>query len=129
MAVEIFAFGSDNDPIAWKIADKLNEENKREDLVFVKTDNTEDLMSIQKGSTIVVIDGAMGLTDPKILDIDDLDSSKKITAHDLDLGVVLILLESMGKIGRVFIIGVPIETEDFDSVFKNVKILFDKLDI
>jgi len=116
---KLFAFGSENDPIAWKVADKLN--ILLPDLKIKKTDNPDEL-SIRTQAYIIILDAARGIEKPTILSIEDLREHHAVTTHDIDLGMTLKLLKKAGKLdeSRVKIIGIPITSRVDDELINNI---------
>lgn len=65
---------------------------------------------------VYLLDVILGLHTPTLLassDLDRLITSSSVTAHDYDLGFQLKYLKKLGKLGEVFIIGLP-ATGDLD---------------
>lgn len=113
--MKIYCFGNEyvpQDSMAKRLADSLEIEG----IEFIKADSIEGI-----SGDIVILDVVKGITEVKV--IDDIDRIKEfypVSAHDFDLGTELKLRKSVGEIGAVKIIGVPMEG-DIEEIKENVK--------
>lgn len=86
---------------------------------FVSFDPTEDL-SINN-ETLIFIDTVLGIN--KVVKFNDLNYfslSPRVTTHDFDLSISLKLLQKLGKIKKVAIIGIP-EKGNQKKILKEIK--------
>ncbi len=101
----ILVFGNEflkEDSMAKKLADEI----KSKELNFVKCNSVDDIFK-QKGE-LVIMDVVKGIKKPMIiLDVGKLEAGSITSLHDFDLGFFLKLLNEMGQIKKLKIIGVP----------------------
>lgn len=74
---------------------------------------------------LFIIDTVLGIE--KVMIIEDLDSIQLDTiysAHDFDLGFNLKLLEKIGELKKVTIIGIPVNTKKQDALGKITEFLY-----
>jgi len=89
------------DSMALRIADSL----KIPGVKFVKADSLEGI----KGD-IIILDAVRGIDKVKIIEgIDKIKEFYPVSAHDFDIGTELKLRKAVGEIGKITIIGVPME--------------------
>ncbi len=104
--MKIYVFGNPllrKDSIAIKIARKLAK--KFPEIEFKEFDVVEDLEEID---TLYLMDVVKGLKKVKIIENFDFIETKKIfSLHDYDLSYEVKLLKKIGKIKKVFLIGIP----------------------
>jgi len=120
MQPKILTLGNEfieSDSLAIKVANTLKKENPNLEFIHIK--DTFKLMEILKeeNSQITILDVAQNLTEPKLLNINDLQVNSITTAHDLDAGFVLKLL---GNNKNIKIIGIPINGSE-KEIKKKVK--------
>ncbi len=102
--MKIYCFGNEfikEDSLAKKLADEI----KIKGVEFVKADSLEGI-----DGDIVILDVVKGIKDVTI--IDDVEKIKEfhpISAHDFDIGTELKLRKAIGEIGKVTIIGIPMQ--------------------
>jgi Ni,Fe-hydrogenase maturation factor len=130
-SIKVFVFGTENDPLAWKVADRLKgmlPTAKGAGFSFIKTDNPDDITEA-RNKNIIIIDAASGIKTPTMLSIKDLKDKQSVTAHDLDLGFMLKLLEKTGKldIKTVRIIGIPRNSKPNTATAEKVSRLLKQL--
>jgi Ni,Fe-hydrogenase maturation factor len=116
-----YAFGTENDPIAWEAAEAIEKESPG--IRFIKTDNPDALAGAGlKACNLVILDAVRGIEKPTLLSIDNLKDRKAITAHDIDLGTILQLMEKTGRFKdiNVRIIGIPMKSEVDTELVKNI---------
>jgi len=122
--IRVLAFGTDNDPVAWQVADRLAANPEVKGIQFVKTDSPDDITKIVKeAGSIIIMDAARGIDKPCLLSIDGLKDSRAVTTHDLDLGLTLKLLQKTGRLDGidVKIIGIPKDSRLTDGLVEEVK--------
>lgn len=74
---------------------------------FVRLDPTEDLPENATGE-FILIDTVIGISKVEMInDLNHLSLSPRVTTHDYDLPLSLGLVQKLGKIKKVTIIGVP----------------------
>ncbi|NMC36015.1 hypothetical protein GYA49_03135 [Candidatus Beckwithbacteria bacterium] len=107
----IYLFGNQDyepDSLAFTAAKKLKKIFPKIQFVTIKPN--EDLPFVSQ-KQIVIMDVIEGLKQPQLVtqaDLEKLQLPPRFTAHDFDLGFQLKYLQKLGKIGQVFIIGLPI---------------------
>jgi hypothetical protein len=75
---------------------------------FVKCESPIDLMAYAEEDEIIILDTVKGIRKVKLFEgIEDFLSVRSVTAHDLDLGTFLKVIDGMGLLKRVKIIGIP----------------------
>jgi len=136
----VFAFGTDNDPVAWLVADALKK--ALPGCEFIKTGNPDDIASIispgppKPGSeaggeneVIVIMDAARGIGAPAVLSIDRLRERQAVTAHDIDLGLTLKLLERSGRLKgiEIRIIGIPLGGRVTDGLVEKTRLVLSRV--
>ncbi len=103
--MKVYCFGNEfmkNDALAKELADKL----KVPGVEFVKCDNVE--MLFEEKGTIYIMDVVKELKEITIItDLDKFKVGETLTCHDFDLGYFLKLMQKMGSIQEVVIIGLP----------------------
>ena len=101
----VLAFGSYNDPQAWKMADILKQEFPEMDIR--KSNNPEDILSAD--GDVVILDVVKNISKTRLLSINDLKDRRLSSVHDFDLGFFLKLMKNTGIIGNLRIIGIPVD--------------------
>ena len=118
--MKVYVFGTEEyepDSMAIRVARVL--QKKRIDIEFVFMKVNEDL-PFEDGEDVVILDTVEGLDEVRVIeDIDRLMVSNSGTVHDYDLGFQLKYLKKLGRLGKVKIIGVPMEGDVKDSAFAN----------
>ncbi|MCL4378705.1 MAG: hypothetical protein M1409_10100 [Actinobacteria bacterium] len=112
--MKIYVFGNkdlnfDNAP--FKVVKKLK--GKIQNLEFIIVNPNEDL-PFEDGQDVVMVDTVLGINKVEIISDNDLDKlilGKSTTVHDFDLGFQLKYLKKLGKIGKVIIIGLPMNSK------------------
>jgi Ni,Fe-hydrogenase maturation factor len=121
---KVFVFGTENDPIAWKVADRLKDSVQKYGYDFIRTSNPDDIIDHDKDDPLIIMDAVRGIDRPCTLAISDLKDNSKITTHDIDLGMTLQLLEKTGKMRNVKIIGIPLDAKiDEQLIIQVMRIL------
>lgn len=108
--MKVYVFGNtdvsiDNNAIL--AAKKL--ENKIPDVTFVYIKPNEDVPFVDE-KKVVILDTVAGIQQVELIKFEDLDklsASPRGSVHDFDLGFQLKYLKKLGKLGEVFIIGLP----------------------
>ena len=118
----MFVFGTENDPVAWEVADKL--ESRMRGVEFIKTSNPDNIIGIGAGEDLVIMDAVRGIKEPRFLSINDLKENTAMTTHDIDLGMTLLLLHKTGRINEARIIGIPLDAEVDDELLSSLKSMF-----
>lgn len=89
---------------------------------FIHLDPTEEFATTNQ--ELIIIDIVIGIT--KVIKFNDLNQwtlSPRTTVHDFDLPVSLGLLQKLGKVKKVTIIGIPPKETGIKIVEEIVKIL------
>lgn len=75
---------------------------------FERVDPNENF-PLKSEKKIIILDTIIGISQPVILDLDDLEEKGKtpVSLHDYDLLFHLLLLKKTGRLGQVIIIGIP----------------------
>ncbi len=119
--ITVLCFGNEaikEDMLAKEIADELEIDG----IKFVKCSSVDDLLSYS--GNVYIMDVAKGLKEVTLIeDIRKLESNKLISLHDFDLGFFLKLMNEIGKIKNVKIIGIPMESNKEDAKKGVMKIL------
>jgi len=96
-----------SDGLPLKIVSKL--QKRLPEFSFVHFDPTEEI-NLETQQELILIDTVIGIK--QVTKFDNLEKfllSPRVSAHDFDLSVSLRLLEKLGKIKKVTIIGMPTE--------------------
>lgn len=94
------------------------------DFVFIKPN--EDVPFIDK-KKVVILDTVQGINQVELIKGDDVDRlilPSRGSVHDFDLGFQLKYLKKLGKLGEVFIIGLP---QNGDTDYLRIHEIFKKL--
>lgn len=130
--MKIYVFGNkdlDFDSSAIAVAGNLEEKlkshsGKKLNIEFVYINPNEDLPFAGE-ENVVILDVVKGISKVTVFteqDIDKLKFARSTTAHDYDLGFQLKYLKKLGKIKKVFIIGLPIDKQvDLNKLLKTIK--------
>jgi len=115
----IHIFGNpllDFDNLPLKLAPKLKKIFPK--INFVITDPNENLKPI--GGELIIIDTIEGIKKVTVLDdIKKLEINKSYSLHDFDLAFNLKLLQKIGKLKKIKIIGVPMRGDE-EEIFKQL---------
>ncbi len=110
----IYIFGNlmlDFDNLPLKLAPKLQE--MFPDINFVIADPNENLKPVNK--EFIIIDTIEGIKKVTVLDdIEKIQTQKFYSLHDFDLAFNLKLLQKIGKLEKIKIIGVPMKGDKKD---------------
>ncbi len=113
--MKVYVFGNTDvliDNSAILAAKKL--ENKIPGVSFVFIKPNEDVPFIDE-KKVVILDAVQGIKQVELIEGDDIDRlilPSRGSVHDFDLGFQLKYLKKLGKLGEVFIIGLPQEGEN-----------------
>lgn len=117
---QVYCFGNEfveGDSLAKQIADKL----KIEGFEFIKCDSPDILLDKKD---ILIMDVVKGIKKPIVIeDINQLKEKRLCSLHDFDLGFFLQLLNEIGKLGKIKIIGIPQEGNEEEIIEKIKEIL------
>jgi Ni,Fe-hydrogenase maturation factor len=117
----IHIFGNpllDFDSLPLKLAPKLRKIFP--DIDFVIADPNENLKPVNK--ELVIIDTIEGIDKVIVLDdIEKIQTQKLYTLHDFDLGFNLKLLQKIGKLEKIKIIGVPMKGDE-KAILKQLRL-------
>lgn len=108
--MKVYVFGNRDlpeDSATFKVAEKLGKDFV--DIQFVEVKLNENL-PFADGDDVVILDTVAGLTEVKVLGLEDLDKLimfPRNSVHDFDLGFQLKYLKKLGKLGNIKIIGLP----------------------
>ena len=109
---EVLCFGNEfvkEDAMAKRLADVLEKDGVR----FMKCDKVEDVLAWSEshpGEELIILDVVKGISNPiEIEDLSMIKTTDSVTLHDFDLAFFLKLLDATGQIGKVRIIGLPME--------------------
>lgn len=122
----ILCFGSEvhGDEESLRLCDSLA---KHHDFDFVKCDSAIDIMSYVD-SDLIIMDNVRGLDKPRLFTrIEDFKRFESVTTHDIDLGTFLHVLDGMGRLKNIRIIGVPVDMKKSDALREVKKILSSQL--
>lgn len=107
--MKVYCFGNEfvkEDSLAKRISDEL----KVEGFEFVKC-NLPDELEIES-ETLVIMDVVKGSKNVMMItDADQLKQDNTCSCHDLDLGYYLKLFQELGMLKKLYIIGLPMETD------------------
>jgi Ni,Fe-hydrogenase maturation factor len=108
--MKVYVFGNSDvkeDNAAFEISERFGKRFPEIDFITVKPN--EDIPFIGE-DPVILMDVVEGISKPELITedkIDDLIFRTGTTVHDYDLGFQLKYLKKLGKIGRVYIIGIP----------------------
>ncbi|MEK7576300.1 MAG: hypothetical protein AAB482_01260 [Patescibacteria group bacterium] len=121
--MNVFVFGNpdiEEDSLPLRILPHLQKEFSN--IVFETLDPNED-WNIPEN--LVIIDTVVGIKDVTALDsLDAFESAPRVSLHDFDAYTNLRLLQKLGKLKKIKIIGVPPDMEE-DIAFEKVKKILD----
>lgn len=126
--IEIFVLGNPlikEDNIAIKVAEKLK--GKIKGVTFKEIESIDAIPTL--GKEWGALDAAKGAKKVEVIsDLEKLQNRNAFTAHDLDFGFELKLMQKLGKIKKVKIIVVPADYE-LDKATEEVKEAIKKLNL
>ena len=118
--MRVYVFGNRDvacDAVALQVMDTL--QGKIFGVDFVHVVPNADVPFFDE-SPLVLMDVVYGLSEVRLFDESYLDRvvlPSRVSVHDFDLGFQLRYLKKLGKLGRVFIIGLPMSgTLDYDLI-------------
>lgn len=109
----IYVFGNqdhEQDSLAFKVMEKLQ---GTKGVTFEVVKPNEDL-PFANGMDVILMDVVDGIEKVTLIDEDtpcELVLPPRYSVHDFDLGFQIKYLKKLGKLGKVTIIGLPIETK------------------
>ncbi len=105
--MRIYCFGNrmlEQDSLPLLLIPELQKEFPK--IEFIEANSPDD---IEDQSEINLLDTVKGIASVTVLtNIDDLCSNRSCSLHDFDLGMTLKLMQKMGKLKKIRIIGIPI---------------------
>lgn len=108
--MKVYLFGNPDvkeDNAVFAVAEKLK--GVFHGVEYIEVKPNEDLPFVDE-KKVVILDTVAGINEVKLITGDDLDKiilPPRGTVHDFDLGFQLKYLKKLGKLGEVFIIGLP----------------------
>ena len=111
--MKVLCFGNEfwrSDSLAKQIGDEMG---------FEMCDNPADILKYADDE-VVIIDVVKDLKEVKELSIDLLKTSPSVSAHDFDLCFYLKLMEGVGRVKDIRIIGIPM-FGDKEEIKKKIK--------
>lgn len=127
--MKVYVFGNQDhkeDSAAYEVVEIIKHEPwyKEFNLDFIYVKPNEDLPFVGEAK-VVILDVVNGVSEVKLIKDDDLERIKlhdSSTVHDFDLGFQVKYLKKLGKLGEVYVIGIPIEgLVDYSSIHSIVK--------
>lgn len=122
----VYVFGntsSPSDSFPLKLLPKLQEQFPT--INFVHADPTENWYKNEK--ELVILDTVVGIQKPTLFhSLDEFEKQSRITPHDYDVYMDLKLLQKTGKIQKITIIGVPVNSNQ-KRLYDQFTIIFSKL--
>ncbi len=112
--MKVYVFGNidmPQDNSAILAIKELREKNPDISLIFIKPN--EDLPFINE-RRVIILDTVQGIEKVELIEDEDLNKlilSPRGSVHDFDLAFQLRYLKKLGKLGKVFIIGLPQEKQ------------------
>ena len=112
--MKIYVFGNEDldfDNTAILVAKKLEKTIENCDFIYIKPN--QDLPFVGE-EEVVIMDTIEGIEDITVINnnqVKNISLEKRTTAHDFDLGFQLKYLKKIGKIGKVTIIGLPMQKD------------------
>ncbi|MBW3011051.1 hypothetical protein KY326_02440 [Candidatus Woesearchaeota archaeon] len=121
--MKVYCFGNEfikKDSLAKQIADEL----KVKGFEFVKCTSPDELEI--ESDTLVIMDVVKGTKNIVLItDVDQLKEHNPCSCHDLDLGYHLKLFQELGMLKKLYIIGLPMESDfSLDDRKKKIALLF-----
>lgn len=112
--MKVYVFGNEDlkeDKRAFEVAKEL--EGKISNVEFVKVKPNEDVPFIDEKFVVIldVIEGIKNVIEVNDKGLDKLILPPRTSVHDFDLGFQLKYLRKIGKLGKVTIVGLPMQGE------------------
>jgi hypothetical protein len=108
--MKVYVFGNADVPVDNKAILAAKElEYKIPDISFIFIKPNEDVPFVDE-KRVVILDTIQGIQEVELIEGNDLDKlilPSRGSVHDFDLGFQLKYLKKLGKLGEVFIIGLP----------------------
>ena len=118
MPTTILCYGNQHFP-GDEIAQQIGQQISHQNFTFVSAESPYDILKV-KGD-VFILDVVKGIKTVQWLTIDDLKHTTSITAHDLDLGFFLTLLQQTDQLGAVQILGIPYGQNDLPKLKTDVE--------
>jgi Ni,Fe-hydrogenase maturation factor len=112
--MKVYIFGNQDVPKDRRAFDVAKElEGKIQNVEYIKVKPNEDVPFIDERFVVILdaIAGIKNVTEVHDGDLDKLVLPPRSSVHDFDLGFQLKYLKKIGKLGKVTIIGLPMEEE------------------
>jgi len=109
MKARVLCFGSSKggDSAAFRVCDALKP--KMKGIEWVKCASPVDLLAYTGEDHMFIMDAVKGLREVSVFrDTDEFMKIKSSTVHDMDLGTYLHVLNEMGNLSGISIIGIPL---------------------
>jgi len=123
--MKILVFGNlseEKDSLALRILPRLKKEFP--DIDFKELDPTENLESEIENGKLTILDVVEGIKKTTIIkDIEQLKTDKVYSMHDFDLGFNLKLLQKIGKLKEITVIGLPMNMREEKAMIEIKKII------
>lgn len=123
--MNVYVFGNDDHPTdnaALKAAEKLKNDFKTIEFIFVKPNEDLPFAGAQNVVILDCIEGIEGVTVFNEKQLSLLTLSPRSTVHDFDLGFQLRYLQKIGKLHKVTIVGLPLgKSFDYKSLHSTFK--------
>ncbi len=113
----VLCFGSHmkGDDSPFKLCRSLKD--AKNDFNFVKCESPIDLMAYADQDELLIMDTVKGIDKVRLFhDVDDFLNVQSVSVHDMDLGTFLKVLDGMGQLKKVSIIGVPFGSKRSDTL-------------
>ena len=107
------------------VVDLVPELRRRfKEVKFKVEDPSEGLKPPPADAGWVILDVAKGIEEVKVFeDLDKLESLRRVSLHDYEVGMELKLLKKLGKVGELKIIAVPIRMKKERAMENIVRII------
>lgn len=123
----IFVFGNlliHEDSVPVRLLPRLKKNYRN--ITFIHGDPNEDLI-LTNQEPWLIIDTIQGIKTVTVFhDIDSFCAGGWVSPHDYDLGFHLKLLKKLDKLGKVTIIGIPLNL-DSEKAYEKLRVLLDDL--
>ncbi len=120
-----FGSGVRGDSAPFAVCQSLTKEKPMgERFRFVSCDSPIDIMAYIDDGETIIMDSVKGIGEVTLFSkLDDFLNVESVSAHDLDLGTFLKVLEGMGKLSGVKLVGVPFGSAAKDAASGVARIL------
>jgi Ni,Fe-hydrogenase maturation factor len=110
--MKVYVFGNQDFEYDNKALTAAKEINDKIPGVEFITINPNGDLPIKDGEDVLIMDTVDGISETTLISDTDLDKiilTKSATAHDFDLSFQIKYLKKLGKLGKVYIIGIPMK--------------------